>query len=1297
MKRIFSLFAGTLLLVGLGAAQETRGTIQGVVKDSQGGVVATASVIVTNTDTQMSVSLKSDQSGRYQAPLLLPGNYEVSAEAPGFKKGVRAGITLALTDVREVEMLLQVGAITESVTVTSEAPLIDATRTDSGRVIDERSIQDLPVMANTVFTMIRYSAGVQGGGPPILLGPHSTQGGSDYNNGTGVGGNAWTIDGAVNDGNGRNTANLPSVDAVAETKVLSTTFDGSFGHSTGLGVAVSTKTGTNQFHGSASENYWSQRWQAANLFTKKNYYSNIAQANAQGNPTKAAQLAAQPIQPAGHSNLWALNVTGPVWIPKIFNGRNKVFFSFNYNGEKDAKPEEASTYNRVVPTAANKKGDFSDLLQVATNPQQFQLYDPLSVKVDPARAGHYLRTPLAGNILPGQYINMGKKFYDSYSKYWPDPNNWFNKSITPDTNPFLAITAPYNWTFGQYGGRLDVNLGSKMRMFGRYTQNHFVEFRGDWTIDILPGLNNQNSAGSGVTRDDQNGVLDWVYTPNASTVLHAAFSVSNWVSLASVGAAPFQFKPSDVGLPAYMDAKCALTQCYLPLMNINGYAQNGISGIPNPIYNRFNTENFDVYHNRGKHSLRFGLDIRQQIRSIHAGNNDGSYGFGNSYFRLCDDACADGKYTAGTIGLSWASFMMGLPSNYTPTGGNAVGAISISGNDSAYVRNPYYAWFAQDSWRVNNKLTLTLALRAEFEQGATERYNRLIVDYDKNAVLPISALAEAAYAKNPIAELASSQFKVLGGAVYAGSSGAPSRAWKSQLMWLPRVGFGYQINSKTVVRGGYGVYYDTLNVNAISFGGVQTGFSRGTNTTVTNDNGVTWLAGDPSNGVSALNDPFPVRASQGGTRFDAPLRDALGNMALVGNGFTYQPDRHARQQRWRVGVERQIGQSNVVEAAYEGTYASDININTSLSAIPSSYYYMGTSRPVNSATGATISCSATVTTGCLQDSNLSGTVPNPFNIANFASLATSNPVVYQDMQTKSFYTSATISKANLIRAYSNGNITIPNPVGKTRSHMLALSFNHRFSKGLTANFAYTGMIQKQATTFFQPWSVFDTTNPQVPYWVRGNAVPNRVAATFVYDLPFGKGRQWIHNAIASQVVGGWTLAGTYEYSPGGLLGFGQNVSVGSGGTNTYYGDVNQIKIANPAFDRYFNTAGCVASEAAARPGDTVILPSAADQTCKQGWEKRSGFTPGTYQTRTFPVNIDGLRGPGYQQWNASLSRSIKIRERLTFQARVDMLNLFNHSFIAGPNLTPTSSQFGQITGGAANLNRFIQIQGHLRW
>lgn len=1254
MYRLLCLFAAIWILTETIHAQDTRGTIQGSVMDSQGGVVGGVDVVVTNVETGVPLRLKSNETGRYQAVLLLPGRYSVSAEVAGFKKAVRDGITLEVSDVRQVDFVLELGGVTESVTVNSEAPLLDVTRTDAGRALDERSVQDLPVMANTVFTMIQYSAGVQTGGPPALLGPHSTQGGSDYNNGTGVGGNTWTIDGAINNGNARFTANLPAVESVAETKVLTTTFDGNFGHSTGLGIAVSTKTGSNDFHGTVSENYWNQRWLGANLFTKKNYYSQIAVARAAGNTALADQLASQPIQPAGHSNLWALNLTGPVIVPKLFNGRNKVFFSFNYNGEKDAKPEDSSTYNRVVPTIANKNGDFSDLLKVSSNPQQYQLYDPLSVRPDPARPGHYIRTPLAGNILPPSYIAMGQKFYKNYVKYWPDPNNWFDPRTTPNNNPYLSVHAPYNWTYSQFAGRMDVNLGDRMRMFGRYSQNHFVEFRGDWTIDILPGLNNQNIAGSGVTRDDQNGVLDWVYTVNSNTILHAAASVSNWDSLASVRETPFTFKPSDVGLPQYLDDKCALTRCYLPLMNVTGYSQNGIGGIPAPIYNRFWTYTGDVFHNRGNHALKFGADIREQVRSIKAGNNDGQYTFGNTYFRKCDDACGDGTYTAGGIGLSWASFMMGLPT-----------AISISGNDSAIVANPFYGFYGQDTWRVLPKLTLTLSLRAEFEQGATERFNRLIIDYDKNAVLPISTAAEAAYAKNPIPELPASQFKVLGGAVYAGAPGAPRRAWGSQLMWLPRIGFGYQVDSKTVFRGGYGIYYDTLDVNAISFGGNQTGFSRGTSTTISTDQGVNWLAGDPFNFLSPLNDPFPVRASAGGTRFDTPLRTALGNMALVGAGWTYMPSKHSRQQRWRASIERQIGTSNVVSVAYEGTYTSNLNINVTQSGLPSTFYSKANVRDA------------------VQDSNLTAQVTNPFNIANFASLAATNPIIYQDMTTKTFFTSATIAKSTLLRPYPNGNISVGSPIGKARSSQIEFSFNRRFSKGLTANFAYTGMIAKQATTLFQPWDPNDSIFPQVPNWLRNGASPQRVAATWVYDLPFGPNRQWVHSRIPGLLASGWTISGTYQYQPGNLLGFGNAF---------YYGTVNDIKIDNPTLDRWFNTDGCVTSNPG--PGD-IVVPTG--QPCTQGWDKRAGSQPATFQARQFPVNIDGLRGPAIHQTNLSLMREIRIRERLRFQARVDALNVMNHSFFGGVNTTPSSAQFGQITSGSVALNRFVQIQGHLRW
>jgi len=1258
MKRIVCLLAGMFVLASVVAGQETRGTIMGRVTDAQGGVIVNASVVVTNTGTNVSVRVTSNETGFYQAVLLMPGEYTVSAEAPGFKKTIRSGITLLVSDRRVVDVTLEIGALAESVTVTGEAPLVDSSRTDSGGVLDDRSVHYLPVMANTVLMMVSATAGVQSGGPPIILGPHSTQGGSDYNNGGGVGGNTWTIDGAINDGNARYTANLPNVDAVAETKVLTTTFEGSFGHSTGIGIAVMTKTGNNDYHGVATETYWNNRWNGADFFRKKNYYQSIAAANAAGNTALAQQLASRPIMLAGHSSLWSLNITGPIQIPKVFNGRDKVFFSFSYNGEKDAKPEEASTYNRVVPTPANKKGDFSDLLKV-TNGAQYQLYDPLSTVADTARAGHFKRTPIPGNVLPGSYINMGSKWYNNYVKYWPDPNNWFDTTKAPDTNDFLSLTAPYNWTFDSYSGRMDVNLGSRMRFFGRYTQNHFVEMRGDWTIDIMPGLNNTNAGGTGVTRDDQNGVLDWVFMVTPRTMLHAAFSVSNWDSASSVADTPFKFKPSDVGLPTYLDQRCG-NWCYLPWMNISGYSTNGIGGYPAPTYNRFWGYNADLYHDHGHHSLRFGLDIRQQVRSAHAGNNDGQYTFSNTYFRQCDDACGTTpSYSAANIGLSWASFMMGLPSG-----------IAISGNDSNIVSDPYFAWFVQDTWRVTPRFTLTLSLRGEYELGATERYHRWIADYDKTAVLPISAAVEAAYAASPQSQLAASQFKVLGGAVYAGTPGARTTAWDSALMWLPRIGFGYALNSKTIIRGGYGVYYDTTNVNAMAYAPNQTGYSQGTTTLVTTNNaqGVpVWNSAWNVGGlVSPLSDPFPVRSN--GTRFDTPLGNSLGNMALVGTGWTYPYyAKHPRQQRWRVGVERQIGTHDVVEASYEGTYASALNINASLSAIPSTYYNF------------------TQTRNDAPNTLLSANVSNPFYTgnANYPSSVRDNAVLWQWMSTQSIFTSSTRTRAQLIVPYPNGNISIPQPAGYARSHMFYVNVNHRFSHGLTANFAYTAMIQKNATSYFQGWSPLDPALPQSPYWVRGGASPHRVVASWVYDLPFGKGRHWVHSTIPSQIVGGWTIAGTYGYGPGGLVGWSNLF---------FYGDPNSIKIDNPTPARWFNNAGCVTSTALAS-GDSVVGSGA----CTAGFEKRSSFTPNNYQYRFMPQNVAGLRVAGAHQWNASLTRDFKIRERLSFQAALQALNVLNHSILNGVDTTPTSSTFGTVTSASATPNRFLQIQGRLRW
>ncbi|HUA58691.1 MAG TPA: carboxypeptidase-like regulatory domain-containing protein [Verrucomicrobiae bacterium] len=1304
MKQTICALAAMLMLAGLIGAQENRGTIQGTVKDPQGAMVSGANVTITNTDTKTIVKVVTNTLGRYTAPLLMPGNYTVMAELAGFKKDVHTGITLLTAEVRDVDFTLQVGAASESVTVTGEAPLIDVSHTDNGTAMDERTVRDLPVMTDVATSLIQFAAGVNSGaGAEQILGPHSTQGGSDYNNGTGVGGNVWTIDGAFSNGNGRNTSNLPSVSLVDEVKVVDNTFDGSFGHSTGLGISITTKSGSNQFHGDASENYWSQRWQGSNLFVKKQYFTNIDSLNAKGQTGAANAAAALPIQASGHSNLYGVTGTGPLWIPHIIDKRNKVFWTFSYTGEHDAKPETSNSYSHVVPTAADKTGNFSDMLKVTSDGLNYQLFDPLSVRVDTSRSGtHYIRTPIPGNVLPASYMNMGAPFYKPYLKYWPDPNNWFDPTLALNAGSTDGqfVNTPYNWLFGSYSGRMDINLTDKLRVFGRYTRNHFVEYRSDWTYFIVKGWNNSGANGTGVTRDDQNGVLDFVYTVSPRTMLHVAGSVSNWMSYTTTLPYAFQFKPSDAGLPTYLNDYCG-NWCYLPLMSISGYSTNGIGGTPGPQYNRFFDYYGDLYYNRGNHQFHFGGDFRQETRSIHNGNNDGQYTFGNTYFREYDDAGPNGNYNPATLGLSWASYMMGLPTSNT-----------ISDSASYLVSNQFLAFYGQDTWRVKPNLTLTLTLRAEWENGAKGAQNNYIVGWNPTAQLPVSSAVQAAYAANTasqVPELPASSFSVTGGPLYAGTQGAPSRMWNSQLVWLPRIGVGYQINSKTVLRGGYGVYYDTLDVNALVLGLNQTGYSVNTGTTFTTTQGVTWGSNGTNCGAwcnlgttltSPLTDPFPVRSTNNSTRFNYPVGNTYGlmNLLALANGpssWAVPASKHPRMQRWRAAIERQLTSHDLLTFGYTGAWTSDLNVQTNLSALPASYYFLGLARPVNSA-GSTLACASGVTNAtagfCLEDTNFGANVPNPFYIGNLSALQTSNPALYGALSTVgSFFTSTTISKATLLRAYPSSNYSIPNPIGQERETNLDASIVHRFNRGLSASFNYSYFHGRIANSYEQAWNPNDPSNPQSLWWLPNNVNPNRFTATWVYDLPFGKGRHWVNNStVLDALVGGWIVSGNYLWSQGTLIAMPNAF---------YYGNPNGIKLSNPTFGEWFNTAGCLLPGQTLGPGD-VAVP--LGQPCTQGWDKRTAMQPGTYQARIMPLYVDGVRNPNFGVLSASLARDFKFHikdQTLTFQLRGDVINLENHSYFNGPNTGVTGGvgTFGAITSGSTVLNRFIQVQGHIRW
>ncbi len=1213
------------LLAGLTAhAQETRSTLLGRVIDTQGAVVSGVKVTVRNTDTGASQTIETNGNGYYEANLLMPGPYQLTAEIKGFKKAVRNGVSLPVSSRVEVELKLELGALTETISVTADAPLLETNSVSTGRVIDNKTVMELPVMGNSAMLLVKNSPGIQSSGVNNYLALHSNAGGSDYSVGGNIGGNSWTLDGSPNQGPGRRTAYLPYTDAIAEFKVETNNYDAAIGQTSGAAITMISKSGSNEFHGTATWQHWQQRWQGTPFFVKQNYYRSIAQAEAAGNVARANQIRSTDKQPTGRSNNWGASGGGPVIIPKLYDGRNKLFWFFTYNAFKDVKVEDSSAFNRTVPTLNARQGIFTDMLSIP-NGQRFIIHDPITITRDPNRPNNFIRQPFPNNVIPrSRFANPA---FDKIMSLYPNPNAEIPGQ--DPTNNYLANQTPYNWDYAAYSNRVDYNLNDKWRMYGRWSWNNFgPEDRGDWTYETARGLNL-----NGLVRNNVGGNFDVVYSQSASTIFNLNVA-ANQFKEGNVQPLARTFKPSDLGLPTYLDQKAG-DEAMLPLMNLNGYSQISPGGLPVFTRTRSLNAKLEVTHIRGKHTFRAAVDKRNYFRTGGGGGNtSGNFTFADTFTRRHDD----GLFPSSNLVHSMAAFILGIPNG-----------ISIATNDTFATHTPYWGTFLQDSWRVSKRLTLNLGVRMEWEGGATERYNRQIAGFDPTLRLPLTEQAEAAYARNPIPELPASQFKVLGGSVYAGSNGAPRNLFRNESMWMPRIGVAYLLDSKTVLRGGYGMFFDTLNV--MNFGPDQFGYSRSTGTIITNNFGQTWnFAGNanPANGGSPLRDPFPVRPD--GTRFDVPTRDALGSMARAGRNFDFTPFSlpHARQQRYSIGIQRQLSATMVVNVMYQGSYSDRVslsgdNVSLRMNPLPEQYWANGLTR--NNALA----------------NNLNANVPNPFFLGNL-DRSRFDPLVWQDLQNNGFFTANIIRRHQLLRAFpqsSAGNGVRNNGDGGsyTSAHELQVSFDKRFSKGWNMNFGYTAMKLTEADFFFNE---FDTARHERP---SNDGRPHRIVASGIYELPFGKGKSFLKGAgrAVNYVVGGWQTAVTWEWQPGPLLNWGGNV--------WYYGqDPNAILSQSPTLDRAFNT---------------------------DNFERNSALGPNSFHRRVFPTRIAGLRQDSTNQWNANVSKNIPVSERVNMQLRFDALNVMNRSQMAGANTDPYSTNFGRVLAQTAATNRWLQVQARL--
>lgn len=319
-------------------------------------------VLVTNEDTNVSSEAVTNTSGVYEIPYLLPGPYRITVEADGFRRFTETGIVLAVNSRLHRNVTLEVGTQAEEVTMTAEAPLLDTTASASSS-LSNRQVNSLPMFSNSATLLARSVPGMQWTASANYLGLHSNVGASSVDVAGGVGGNEYPLDGVPNLGGGERIGYLPYTDTIAEIKVETAAFDASKGHSSNANISMLTKSSTNQYRGSATWQYWNPQWNATPSTVNATHYGRIEEAEEEGRLEDAAFLRSQDKVAPGWSHSWSTVPGGPVSLPSMFEGNDKLFFFFSYNGFRDRKSEQPTNINRTVPTEARRHGDFSELLE----------------------------------------------------------------------------------------------------------------------------------------------------------------------------------------------------------------------------------------------------------------------------------------------------------------------------------------------------------------------------------------------------------------------------------------------------------------------------------------------------------------------------------------------------------------------------------------------------------------------------------------------------------------------------------------------------------------------------------------------------------------------------------------------------------------------------------------------------------------------------------------------------------------------------------------------------------------------
>ena len=1016
-KFIYTL---SFLLISAAAsvhAQTTNGSIEGSVTDPSGSALAGVSVTARNMDTGLTQATTTTQAGIYSLPNLPPGRYSVTVEAPNLKKFAQEGVTVTTGTAISLNIPMQLGAVSESVTVTADASQLQTTTSEIGATVSPTLIANLPLqVSGTIRNPVQFIELVPGFVGGVANDPGSNSSDDFKVNGGQEGGTDILVDGVSISLVSPNTQwnKGVSTDAVDEFRVLQSNFSAEYGQAGDGIVSLTIKSGTNELHGSGYD-----------FLRNKSLDANSWANNLQGLK-----------RPVDTQNDFGATIGGPVWIPKVYNGKNKTFFFFAYEGFRF---RNGGTGQDSFPNENFRKGDFSQICKTgftngicndrdASNNVANQIYDPTT------------HVAVPGDNLANDPNFTASKVMTNVFGLLPTTNGSLDNNVIDRS---LSST-----TANLYDVKIDHSFSEKHRISGGFDYDNTNT---GGTSDLGPIFGSHTPQSTRYARISDN----YVFSP--TVVNQALFGFSRRFR-GEVSNSLGQGYPEKIGLTGVNNTTFPCIKWGDSNYNVNNCGDSQFAD------NVFQI-NDAVSWVKGKHSFKFGGEIRMlqfNVRRLTQGS--GEFDFASAQTSSTGNA-------SGLGGNSVASSLFGLSDTTTLNYGNFSG-----------VRYKDFALYAQDTYRFSSKLTLNYGLRYDIDLPAAEAFNRFsMVD----PTLP-----------NPDAG------NILGAYTYFGFGAGRNGRKRPQDIYYkafgPRLGFAYSINTKTVFRGGYGIYYEALKEGSFADQDGLGFFNRQT-VNITN--------GGPTQIDNGITHIFPA---------SGPFTPGGQNNQ---NGVIFVPanaGRPADIQTWNLDIQRQVTNNLMVSVAYVGSKGTHL---PALNIIPNqanpSFLTLGSELTMPSSCLAADTCPKSVAAGL--------TLPYAGFTGNINQLIRPFPQYGNFNQ--------------------EDNSFSPDRTGNSTYNAMQLQLNKRVSQGLTFLVSYT--VSKNITDA-------DSAGPGVSGFIGTNSfigensynrkaekavsqldTPQSLVTSFFYELPLGHGKPFMNDsALKDRVFGGWYTSAILSYHSG---------------------------------------------------------------------------------------------------------------------------------------------------------------------